>query len=210
MAAHRQELAREAKVVGLRDFSTPSLEAVERRRWQLWTVAFVVMAALSAGLVLMASAGTTSVGLFKHLAVRVGLVLLTGAFSLYVLEKEIHLRRMTRLLLDERVLTAALSNRLKELAALMTVGKAVNSVLDITQVLEIILSSAQELLSADGGSIMLLEENDELHAVCVSGHSKAEHARERMGEGIAGYVAQEREPLLIAGEASRERFKNLV
>src|SRR6266480_729022 len=211
MAAHRQELAREAKVVGLRDFSTPSLEAVERRRWQLWTVAIVVMAALSAGLVLMASSGaTSSVVLFRHLPVRVGLVLLTGAFSLYVLEKEIHLRRMTRLLLDERVLTAALSNRLKELAALMTVGKAVNSVLDITQVLEIILSSAQELLSADGGSIMLLEENDELHAVCVSGHSKAEHARERMGEGIAGYVAQEREPLLIAGEASRERFKNLV
>jgi hypothetical protein len=32
MSAYRQELAREAKVVGLRDFSTPSLEAVERRR----------------------------------------------------------------------------------------------------------------------------------------------------------------------------------
>src|SRR6266480_7450205 len=98
MAAHRQQLAREARVVGLRDFSTPSLEAVERRRWQLWTVAFVVMAALSAGLVLMASAGTTSVGLFKLLPVRIGLVLLTMAFSLYLFEKEVHLRRLTRLL----------------------------------------------------------------------------------------------------------------
>src|SRR3954469_2276313 len=128
MAADRQELAREAKVVGLRDFSTPSLEAVEKRRWQLLTVAFVVMAALSVGLVMMASSGaTSSVSLFKSLPVRIGLVLLTGAFSMYVLEKEIHLRRLTRLLLDERVLTAALSNRLKELASLMTVGKAVNS-----------------------------------------------------------------------------------
>ena len=60
MPADRQQLAREAKVVGLRDFSTPSLEAVERRRGQLWTVAFVVMAALAAGLVLMASSGATS------------------------------------------------------------------------------------------------------------------------------------------------------
>jgi signal transduction histidine kinase len=210
MPAYRQDLAREAKVVGLRDFSTPSLEAVERRRWQLWMVAFVVMAALSAGLVLMASSGATSVGLFKHLPVRVGLVLLTMAFALYVLEKEVHLRRLTRLLLDERVLTAALSNRLKELAALVTVGKAVNSVLNITQVLDIILSSALELLGADGGSIMLLDSPDELRAVCVRGNSHAEGARLPVGEGIAGYVAQQREPLLIAGPASKERFKNLV
>jgi K+-sensing histidine kinase KdpD len=208
--ASRQELAREARVVGLRDFSTPSLEAVERRRWQLWTVAFVVMAALSAGLVLMASSGATSVGLFKHIPVRIGLVALTMAFALYVLEKEVHLRRLTRLLLDERVLTAALSNRLKELAALVTVGKAVNSVLNITQVLDIILSSALELLGAEGGSIMLLDEPDELRALCVRGDHHAEGARVRLGEGIAGYVAQQREPLLISGPASKERFKNLV
>src|SRR5438105_8747393 len=176
MPANRQDLAREAKVVGLRDFSTPSLEAVERRRWQLWTVAFVVMAALSAGLVLVASSGAKSPGLFKHLPVRVGLVLLTMAFALYVLEKEVHLRRLTRLLLDERVLTAALSNRLKELAALVTVGKAVTSALNLIQVLDIILSSALELLSADGGSNMLLEGPDELRAVCVRGNVHAEGA----------------------------------
>jgi signal transduction histidine kinase len=132
------------------------------------------------------------------------------AFALYVLEKEVHLRRMTRLLLDERVLTAALSNRLKELAALVTVGKAVNSVLNLKQVLDIILSSALELLSADGGSIMLLENPEELVAVCVKGHVHAEGARLKVGESIAGHVAQEREPLLISGPASRERFKNLV
>src|SRR5947207_950621 len=208
MPANPRQLAHEARVVGLRQVTTPSLEAVERRRWQLWTVAFIVMAALSAGLVLMASAGTTSVGLFKHLTVRVGLVLLTMAFSLYVLEKEVHLRRLTRLLLDERVLTAALSNRLKELAALLTVGRAVNSVLNLTQVLDIILSSALELLSADGGSIMLLESPDHLRAVCVRGNVHAEGAVVKVGESIAGHVAQEREPLLIAGPASKERFKN--
>src|SRR3954469_180042 len=210
MSAYRHELAREAKVVGLRDFSTPSLEAVERRRWQLWVVAIVVMGSLAAGLVLMASAGSSSPGLFKHMPIRIGVVLLTMAFALYVLEKEVHLRRMTRLLLDERVLTAALSNRLKELAALVTVGKAVNSVLNLTQVLNIILTSALELLDAEGGSIMLLEGSDELRAVCVRGHSHAEGARLKVGESIAGHVAQQREPLLISGPASRERFKNLV
>src|SRR5438874_1064180 len=203
MAPYRQELAREAKVVGLRDFSTPSLEAVERRRWQLWVVAIIVMGSLAAGLVLMASSGATSVGLFKHLPVRICLVALTMGFALYVLEKEVHLRRLTRMLLDERVLTAALSNRLKELAALVTVGRAVNSVLNLTQVLDIILSSALELLGADGGSIMLLENPDELRAVCVRGTVHAEGARVRLGESIAGYGAPQREPLLIAGPARR-------
>jgi len=45
MPADAQQLAREARVVGLRQVTTPSLDAVERRRWQLWTVAYVVMAA---------------------------------------------------------------------------------------------------------------------------------------------------------------------
>src|SRR5438270_9133657 len=140
--ADRERLAREARVVGLRDFTTPSLEAVERRRWQLWTVAIVVMAGLSTGMVLVAvgSNGTATNGILRHGAVRLGVVLLTLAFALYVLEKEIHLRRLTRMLLDERVLTAALSNRLKELASLVTVGRAVNSVLDLEHVLDIILS----------------------------------------------------------------------
>jgi signal transduction histidine kinase len=86
----------------------------------------------------------------------------------------------------------------------------VNSVLDIGKVLDIILSSALELLGADGGSIMLLDTPDELRAVCVRGHTQAEDARVRLGEGIAGFVAQEREPLLISGAASKERFRNLV
>src|SRR5437763_10319657 len=207
MAADRQELAREARVVGLRDFSTPSLEAVERRRGQLWTVAFIVMAALAAGLVLMASSGASSVGLFKHLPVRVGLVLLTMAFSLYVLEKERHLRRLTRLLMDERVLTAALSNRLKELATLLAVGKAVNSALDLETVLGIILASALELLEGSSGSIMLLEGPERLRVLCQVGNEEARDAVVRLGEGIAGQVAERREPMLISGTVGRDRSR---
>jgi len=37
-----------------------------------------------------------------------------GAFCAYAIEKELQLRRLTKLLVDERVLTAALTNRLRE------------------------------------------------------------------------------------------------
>ena len=45
------------------------------------------MAALSAGLVLMASGGATEIGLFKLVGVRAGLLLLTLAFAVYVVTR---------------------------------------------------------------------------------------------------------------------------
>jgi signal transduction histidine kinase len=206
----RVDIAREARVVGLREISTPSLEAVEARRWQLWTIAFFVMAALAIAMVLVSFDSSFGLGGFRLAnmgAFRAGVILLTLAFAAYVFEKEVHLRRLTRLLIDERVLTAALSNRLKELATLCAVGKAVNSVLDLESVLDIILSSACELLQGESGSVMLLDGPDHLRSVCVLGNNEhAAEARVQMGEGVAGHVAQSQEPMLITGPVDRQRF----
>jgi signal transduction histidine kinase len=199
--------------VGLREVSTPSLEAVEARRWQLWTIAFFVMAALAVAMVLLSYDSSSGFGGFRLANLggfRVGVVVLTLAFVAYVVEKEVHLRRLTRLLIDERMLTAALSNRLKEMATLSAVGKAVNSVLDLEAVLDIILSSACELLEGESGSVMLLDGPDQLRSVCVLGNNPlATDAKVKVGEGIAGAVAQSGEPMLITGAADRQRFQQV-
>ena len=199
-----EEFAETARVVGIRGFETPSLEAVERRRSELWTLAFLTVCVLAVGLVLVSVAGDVD-GRAQHVvrtpAFRIALVAATLGLALYVLEKERYLRRLTRLLLEERVLTAALSNRLKELATLCEVGKAVNSVLALEDVMDIILSSALELLEGQSGSIMLLTEDspDHLQVLCEQGNQAARGARVRIGEGVAGQVAVRREPLLING-----------
>ena len=195
-------MAREARVVGLRDFSTPSLEAVEHRRSQLWTVVFVVMAGLALALVILSVGDEALVDEWRITrlpAFRGGLVAIILALAAYVLEKERHLRRLTRLLIDERVLTAALSNRLRELATLSTVGKAINSVLTLDEVLDIILSSALELLGGESGSVMLAAGEDHLRVVAVRGNEPARGAVLARGEGVAGRVAADREPLLLTG-----------
>ena len=46
-------LRREARVAGLREFRTPSLEAVERRRKQLWLVTTIVIASVAAGVMVV-------------------------------------------------------------------------------------------------------------------------------------------------------------
>jgi signal transduction histidine kinase len=125
------------------------------------------------------------------------------SFVLYVIDKEGRLRKVAHMLVEERVLSSALSNRLSEISALSEVGKAINTTLDLTDVLNLILSSALELLGGSEGSIMLMKEDGE-HLQVVSYHGpnadKVMDARATVGTGIAGTVAETREPMLIQGD----------
>lgn len=208
----RQDVVDTARLVGLKDFHSPTLEAVERRRWQLWLVSIVFLLTASA-LITMASvwpAALASIGVSEGRlstnAFRTLVLILTVAFAGYTAEKETNLRRLNRLLVEERVLTAALSNRLSEVSALLDAGKAMNSVLEIEQVLDIILNSATSLLQAAGGSIMLADdEGRSLRSVCVRGNDLAIDAVVAIDEGIAGKVARTWEPVLITGQTSGRR-----
>ncbi len=191
---------RAARIAGLRSFQTPTLEAVEARRFQLWI--------LTLSLLLAAAAALVTFTLWRDMrlpnwlspgALLGGLAAVVVLFCAYAVEKELQLRTLTRLLVDERVLTAALTNRLREVSTLLEAGKAMNVVLDLQEVLETILDCAHELLSGHDSSVMLVHGEDELRTVCSKGESAARGARTKFGEGIAGRVASTREPLLING-----------
>lgn len=193
---------REARIVGIRGFSTPTLEAVDRRRSQLWTMTFAGLVCLSAAVALLSSQSAHHLGFANRAGFRVGTILLVVGLAVYVVEKERHLRRLAKLLTDERVLGAALSNRLKELAVLYEAGKAMNSVLAVDDVLQLILSSAFELLEASSGSIMLVDDDGVLRLVSQAGSSIASPF-ENVG-GIARRVVDEGEPLLVKGTVSEK------
>jgi diguanylate cyclase (GGDEF)-like protein/PAS domain S-box-containing protein len=191
---------REAQIVGIKDFSTPTLEAVDRRRSQLWTMTFAGLVCLAVAVAILSSRRAHHLGFANGTGFRIGTVLLVVGLGFYVVEKERHLRHLARLLTDERVLGAALSNRLKELAVLYEAGKAMNSVLAVDEVLQIILSSAFELLEAASGSIILTDEDGALHLVAQAGSSAATPFDDN--GGIARRVVDEGEPLLVKGTVS--------
>lgn len=206
-------LKRDARVAGLREFHTPSLEAVERRRWQLWGLAAFFIVAMAGGMVLL-SADTAAIEAVAEVVplyvVRVLFVGLAAILGFYLFDKESRLARLTRELVDEKVLSAALSNRLKELSILSEVGKAINQVLDLDDVLRMILRSALDILEAEEGSVMLVESAGEhLRVACAetSSGDSIEGVTVKVGEGIAGWVAQSREPLLISGTPPPHLFK---
>ncbi|MDQ1402376.1 MAG: two-component system, OmpR family, sensor histidine kinase KdpD [Actinomycetota bacterium] len=193
-------MAREARVVGLRGVETPSLAAVERRRSQLWAVALLVMAGLAAGAVLLSLSPDflKAHSLISLGGVRFAMFGLTIAFGLYVVDKEVHLRRLSRLLVDERVISTALSNRVREMAALSAAGQAMNSVLALEETLDIILGSALELLDADAGAVLLAEGDEKVRVVSSRGESGySQDERVELGEGTVGTVVTSRVPRLL-------------
>ena len=202
-------LRREAKVAGLRDFRTPSLEAVERRRLRLWLLTTVGLVAVAAGVLALVRPSMSSADLLSEPLLRLAVFALALAFCVYAIEKEFRLGRTTRLLTDERVLTAALTNRLHEASLLLEAGRAMNAVLDLPELLQTVLRSACELLDANGGSVMLVD-GDELVTLCVRGREEAVGARLRLGEGVAGHVALRREPVLIDGYVDPNEFPGLA
>ncbi|MGD2116162.1 MAG: EAL domain-containing protein [Acidobacteriota bacterium] len=191
---------RAARIAGLRGFEPPTLQSVEQRRLQLWVLASLVLVAVAGALVLFAfRTELAPPPWLTGRAAQLGFLLLIILFCAYGIEKELQLRRVTELLVHEQVLTAALTNRLREIHSLLEAGKAINLGLDLDDVLSTIVGCARELLDGRDASIMLAAGSRELRTVATSGTSAARGARLAFGEGIAGRVATNREPLLIHG-----------
>jgi len=191
-------VSREARVAGLRRYAAPSLDAVDSRRTQLWAVTLVVMAGLALGLALLSGADQSDRGAavvsMAHL--RLGLVGITVGFCFYAAEKEVHLRRLARLLVDERVLSAAFSNRLEELRHLSDAESAVNAHLRLDQVLDVVLTSAVELLGGVSGAVYLREHDGVLRLRAATGlEGPGVGSLAGPGDGLVGTV-------LATGEAA--------
>ena len=90
---------------------------------------------------------------------------------------------------------------------------AVNSTLDLEEVLELVASKVAEALDADACFVYLYDEHaDELVLRATHGTSVEEMTRRprlRLGEGITGAAAAERAPIAIAEHAHLDpRFKD--
>ncbi len=185
-----------------------TLSDVDKRRTQLWSTSLFLVVGVTVAIALVYLGGDfipDQFKVFEDLTSWVVVVLVGGlalAFLVYVIEKEMSLRRLTTLLVEERVLSAALSNRLSEISALSEVGKAINTTLDLKDVLNMILSSSLELLGGTEGSVMLLDQN-RTHLEVVSYRGPVMEpvvaGRTPIGEGIAGTVAARRTAMLIQG-----------
>ncbi len=99
------------------------------------------------------------------------------------------------------------------IALLREIGKTLTSTLDLDQVLGVIMDIIAKLYQPRDWSLLMVDdETGELYFAIVVGDAadKLKGVRLRPGEGIAGWVAQQGEPILITDPYSDPRFAKWV
>lgn len=105
--------------------------------------------------------------------------------------------------------TRELQQKRLQITTFNEIGKALTSSLDLKEVLGIVMDKISELLQPKNWSLLLLDdERNELkfEIVIGPGSEKIKDLRLKLGEGVAGWVARERQPLLVADVSKDARF----
>src|SRR5574337_1589496 len=105
--------------------------------------------------------------------------------------------------------TKELLQRRLQLATFTEIAKALTSSLDLKEVLNIVMEKISELLHPKNWSLLLLdEETGELkfEILVGKGAEKIKDLRLKPGEGVAGWVAREKKPLLVPDVHADPRF----
>ncbi|HID64564.1 MAG TPA: GAF domain-containing protein, partial [Anaerolineae bacterium] len=99
--------------------------------------------------------------------------------------------------------------RVQELAFLNEASRTMTSSLDLEQVLTTVLQKATDVLKVEAVSVLLLDDKGEeliLKTVVGPQAEKTRGLRLPLGQGIAGWVAREGQPLLVSNVREDPRF----
>jgi two-component system NtrC family sensor kinase len=118
----------------------------------------------------------------------------------------------TKILADLKANTGELENLVYKLSTLSEVTELVSRIPDIKEVLQVVLHRAMTAVHSKIGSIMLLDpQTQTLRIAAAEGLEDAVVVGTtiRVGEGIAGKVAQTGEPVLVEDVEHDERFNKV-
>lgn len=105
---------------------------------------------------------------------------------------------------------AALKNKVANLSSLIEVSIIVNSTLDLDSVINLVMEKAQSVMAAEASSVMLINEKTGMLewevALGEVGEEVKDKVQLRLGEGIAGWVAQNGQPLIVPDVSKDARF----
>ena len=106
--------------------------------------------------------------------------------------------------------TARLEQKVKRLSTLIEVNALISSTLNLDQILENVMAISKQVMNADASSLMLIDEktNELVYQVALGtvGEKLKQEFRLKMGQGIAGTVAQEGKPLLLEDVYTHPKF----
>ncbi len=103
-----------------------------------------------------------------------------------------------------------LNQKIKRLSSLIEVNEVISSSLDLDTILENVMTISKQVMNADASSLMRVDEksNELIYQVAQSavGEKLKKEVRLKMGQGIAGTVAETGEPLLLEDAYTHPKF----
>lgn len=108
---------------------------------------------------------------------------------------------------------SALREQVAHLSSLIEVSHVINSTLELQNLLTIIMDIAKTVMHCEASSLMLIDEatNELVFKVALGDKGEmVEKFRLKMGQGIAGWVAQHEQSALVADATKDERFFSAV
>jgi putative methionine-R-sulfoxide reductase with GAF domain len=144
-------------------------------------------------------------------ALMIGLSTVMLLFTAYLTIQQRHLGRLRRRLRWEReAANLRMRQHCDRLFSLLTVSRAVGTETDPETVFEVITRSCLDTFDGEQVSLMLLDRASGLLEVrAATGHKdphKVLGARTQLGEGIAGWVGENRKPLLLGKHVDTSRY----
>jgi signal transduction histidine kinase/DNA-binding response OmpR family regulator len=113
-------------------------------------------------------------------------------------------------MLRVRAMEQELLQHTRELAALNEINKAITSSLDPDQILSQTMHSIRGILHVEAGFLLLLDEDSgllEFKKILRGSQERTIGFKFKLGEGIAGHVAQKGEPLLVLDAQNDPHFR---
>jgi len=102
------------------------------------------------------------------------------------------------------------NRQIKNLTKLVDINGIINSTLDIGKLLTIIMEIIKDIMNTEASTLLLFDEKSGnlvfKVALGQAGQELTEKYRVRVGQGIAGWVAANRKPLIVNDVYSDERF----
>jgi len=151
----------------------PGYAEIQKARWQLWAVTFAILGSLAVVLVFVASGASTRLRYdpLPQGMLRIALLGLIVAFTLYAVDRERHLRRLTDRLTAEQIESAELATQLRYLPELQRERETNDALFE---------GAADGIVVVDRG-LRLVRYNDAMQSLCG-------HVRSRVLGGLAPVV----------------------
>ncbi|HTY08993.1 MAG TPA: diguanylate cyclase [Candidatus Edwardsbacteria bacterium] len=114
-----------------------------------------------------------------------------------------------RLNLENKLLLSDIQQRVRELSAFNTIAKTLNSTLRFREVMDVVMDKIKELIKAEAWSILMLDEKTNELVFEVAAGEQGDSVRKLripVGQGVAGWVAQAKQPVIVSDTANDQRF----